>query len=670
MVALGAMVGPAMSDDASSLAAGGPRIRVKVLGGLVALAVAFLLAALLTLIQQSNAERDAALARKQHSYNIVVLTGQIEGAFGQAEAALGRYVINGDRDTGSLYYDEWRSVGYLLDDLADQVRDDPRQSARLHHLRDLYIKRGVELGPPAQLASIKKGWTAVSLFAIAGKSQTLKDIHTTLQAMEDAENALLGKRSTFAANQTDRANDLAHLLSVVGVLLALSVVALAWLVMMAMTDRRVAREFAEIETDRALALERAVAERTAELRDANLRLIAEGQNRQEAEAKLRQLQKMEAVGQLTGGIAHDFNNMLAVVLGGLEMAKRRVEEQALEASRHIDNALEGANRAAALTRRLLSFARAEPLLPGAVAPGQMLRDMSNLLDRTIGERIEVRILSDADVSPVYVDAYQLENAILNLAVNARDAMDGEGMLTMSAANVRLRDGEIGTLAAGDYVRVSVTDNGTGMGQATLERVFEPFFTTKPVGQGTGLGLSQISGFARQSGGDVGIESVLGEGTTVSIYLPRHAGELRVADSVPVPVGPAPRAVADTGTILVVEDDPRVRAATGTALAELGYDAILCGSGSEAIELLGQRDDIGLVITDVVMPGMTGPELAGTIRTHHPRIVLLFVTGYVGEAGDAESFKGFEVLRKPFTLRALSEALEAAVAGASSTDRAA
>ena len=667
------MVGSAMSDDASSPAAGGPRIRVKVLGGLVALAVAFLLAALLTLIQQSNAERDAALARKQHSYNIVVLTGQIEGAFGQAEAALGRYVINGDRDTGSLYYDEWRSVGYLLDDLADQVRDDPRQSARLHHLRDLYIKRGLELGPPAQLASIKKGWTAVSLFAIAGKSQTIKDIHSTLQAMEDAENALLGKRSTFAASQTDRANELAHLLSVVGVLLALSVVALAWLVMMAMTDRRVAREFAEIETDRALALERAVAERTAELRDANLRLIAEGRNRQEAEAKLRQLQKMEAVGQLTGGIAHDFNNMLAVVLGGLEMAKRRVEEQALEASRHIDNALEGANRAAALTRRLLSFARAEPLLPGAVAPGQMLRDMSNLLDRTIGERIEVRILSDADVWPVYVDAYQLENAILNLAVNARDAMDGEGMLTMSAANVRLRDGEVGTLVAGDYVRISVADNGSGMSQETLERVFEPFFTTKPVGQGTGLGLSQISGFARQSGGDVGIESVLGEGSTVSIYLPRHAGELRMAE--PIPVAPAPRgvadrAVADTGTILVVEDDPRVRAATGTALAELGYDAILCGSGTEAIELLGQRDDIGLVITDVVMPGMTGPELAGTIRALHPRIVLLFVTGYVGEAGDAESFKGFEVLRKPFTLRALSEALEAAVAGASSTDRAA
>jgi CheY-like chemotaxis protein len=207
-----------------------------------------------------------------------------------------------------------------------------------------------------------------------------------------------------------------------------------------------------------------------------------------------------------------------------------------------------------------------------------------------------------------------------------------------------------------------------MSPETLERVFEPFFTTKPVGQGTGLGLSQISGFARQSGGDVAIESVLGEGTTVSIYLPRHVGEAEAP--APVLKAASPKPKADTGTILVVEDDPRVRAATGTALAELGYPAILCGSGSEAITQLEERDDIGLVITDVVMPGMTGPELARTIRARHPNIGLLFVTGYVGEAGEAESFKGSEVLRKPFTLRALADALAAAAANMHSTERAA
>ena len=647
----------AMSDDASSPAGYEPQIRVKLLGGIVALVAAFLLAALLTLVQQSNHQRDAALVRKQHSYDIVVLTGQIAGAFGQAEAALGRYVINGDRDTGTVYYDQWRRVGSMLDDLGDLVHDDPLQASRLAHLRTLYQKRGEELGPPAQLASLKKGWSAISLFAVAGKSPTLKDIGVTLQAMADAENRVLGKRVDFAADQTDRANTLARLLSLVGVLLALSVIALGWLVISALAERRVARDIADIETDRAQALEQAVIERTAELREANLRLIEEGKTRVEAESKLRQLQKMEAVGQLTGGIAHDFNNMLAVVLGGLEMAKRRVEEQAQEASRHIDSALEGANRAAALTRRLLSFARAEPLLPGAIRSGQLLHDMRDLLDRTIGERIAVEIESDPDVWPVWVDAYQLENAILNLAVNARDAMDGEGKLAMRAANVTLADGEVGTLPAGDYVRISVTDTGTGMTAETLERVFEPFFTTKPVGQGTGLGLSQISGFARQSGGDVAIQSALGDGTTVSIYLPRRDGEAQAAQ--PAAVAAAPKASADVGTILVVEDDPRVRAATGTALTELGYPAILCGSGPEAIDQLQERDDIGLVITDVVMPGMTGPELAGQIRARHPEVGLLFVTGYVGEAGEAESFKGSEVLRKPFTLRALADALHAA-----------
>jgi CheY-like chemotaxis protein len=294
--------------------------------------------------------------------------------------------------------------------------------------------------------------------------------------------------------------------------------------------------------------------------------------------------------------------------------------------------------------------------------------MSDLLDRTLGERIEVHILSEADTGPVWIDAYQLENAILNLAVNARDAMNGEGMLTIRTSNAKLRDGEIGALPAGDYVRIAVTDNGCGMSRETLERVFEPFFTTKPAGQGTGLGLSQISSFARQSGGDVAIESVLGEGTTVSIYLPRHKGEAPAPTPIPKPVVAKPN--ADTGTILVVEDDPRVRAATGTALTELGYPAILCGSGAEAIAQLEERDDIGLVVTDVVMPGMTGPELARTIRARHPNIGLLFVTGYVGEAGEAESFKGSEVLRKPFTLRALADALAAAATNMRSAERAA
>ncbi len=660
---------PAMADDASSPATDAPQVRVRLLGGTIALVTAFLLTALLTLVQQSNQERDAALARKQHSYDVVLLVGQIDGAFGRSEAALGRYVINGDRETGTLYYDEWRHAGALIDDLDSLVHDDPVQSDRVERLRALYAKRGTELGPPAQLASLRKGWLAISLFAIAGKSPTLKDIQATLRATAQAESQLLGKRSSFADAQTDRANKLAHLLSLVGILLALSVIALGWLITIALAERRSARDLAEIETDRAALLEVAVTERTAELRHANLRLIAEGKTRAEAEAKLRQLQKMEAVGQLTGGIAHDFNNMLAVVVSGLEMARRRTDGQAGDAAAYIDRALEGASRAAALTRRLLSFARAEPLLPAAVDPGRMLRGISDLVDRTIGERIEVRIHSDADVWPVWVDGFQLENAILNLAVNARDAMNGEGQMTMSATNVRLQSGEVALLEGGDYVRLSVSDDGVGMDQATLERVFEPFFTTKAAGQGTGLGLSQISGFARQSGGEVAIESTPGVGTTASIYLPRRAGI--AAPTAPVDASSLPdAAAAEIGTILVVEDDPRVRAATGTALAELGYRAILCSSGPEALAEMGKRTDIGLVITDVVMPGMTGPELAGRLRADHPDICLLFVTGYVGEAGEADHFRGSEVLRKPFTLRALAEAVQTAAANMRSAERAA
>jgi CheY-like chemotaxis protein len=350
--------------------------------------------------------------------------------------------------------------------------------------------------------------------------------------------------------------------------------------------------------------------------------------------------------------------MLAVVVGGLEMARLRVEQQAVEAVRHIDSAMEGANRAAALTRRLLSFARANPLLPASADPGALLRGMSDLIDRTIGERIQVRILADTNVWPVWVDAYQLENAILNLAVNARDAMSGVGTIVMRVDNHRLADGEVGALAAGDYVCLSVTDNGSGMSAATLERVFEPFFTTKPVGQGTGLGLSQILGFARQSGGDAAISSTLGEGTTVSLYLPRHAGQAEQPAAAPAP-DLAPARIE--GTIMVVEDDARVRAATGAALAELGYQTILCASGAEAMERMGD-EPIGMLMTDVVMPGMTGPELVERARVRYPDLRVLFVTGYVGEAGEAEMFRDAAILHKPFTLRALTGAL-AKVAGA-------
>ena len=316
---------------------------------------------------------------------------------------------------------------------------------------------------------------------------------------------------------------------------------------------------------------------------------------------------MEAVGQLTGGIAHDFNNMLAVVVGGIDLALRRLNGPRREVMMHLNNAMEGATRAAALTRRLLSFARSEPLLPERVDSNELIGGMSDLLDRTLGERIRIEVDLARDTWPIYVDPHQLENAIVNLAVNARDAMDGAGLMRIATENVTLAANEVGDIRPGEYVKISVTDTGCGMPPDVLERAFEPFFTTKPVGKGTGLGLSQIFGFAHQSGGEVGIESQVGAGTTVSIYLPRtEAAATGAAPS----GGPAHRD-ADVhvagARILLVEDDPRVRTATVGALEDLDYDPVACGSGAEAIELFNAQE-FDLVITDVIMPEMTGPEL--------------------------------------------------------------
>ncbi|MGH6782900.1 MAG: ATP-binding protein, partial [Sphingomonadaceae bacterium] len=367
------------------------------------------------------------------------------------------------------------------------------------------------------------------------------------------------------------------------------------------------------------------------------------------------------VGQLTGGIAHDFNNMLAVVVGGLELAKRKLHKHAADAERHLDNAMEGANRAAALTRRLLAFARAEPLLPQAANPDTLVRGMNDLMDRTLGERIRLEVDSVANPWLIWVDRHQLENAILNLAVNARDAMENGGKLTIRTSNVKLDADEVGESLPGEYVRVDVTDTGCGMSKDVLDRVFEPFFTTKPVGKGTGLGLSQIFGFVRQSGGEISIASAEGLGTTVSLYLPRHNAAPTV-DSTERPVAAraaAPQAAPGSRTALVVEDDPRVLAATSGALEELGIRTVCAASAETAMAILEKNSTIDIIVTDVIMPGMTGPEFVAKVGPLYPDVAILFVTGYA-DVDDADAFCGHAVLRKPFTISTLENAVESAL----------
>jgi CheY-like chemotaxis protein len=351
-----------------------------------------------------------------------------------------------------------------------------------------------------------------------------------------------------------------------------------------------------------------------------------------------------------------------VIVGGLDLAKRKLRGSKREVEFHLDNAMEGATRAAALTRRLLAFARAEPLLPVSIAVDSLIEGMLDLLDRSLGERITVATRFPPDAWHVRVDTNQLENAILNMAVNARDAMDGQGRLEIAVDNVAVPPGAGGELAPGDYIRISLSDTGAGMPPEVMERVFEPFFTTKPVGKGTGLGLSQIFGFARQSGGDVRLESAVGKGTTVSLYLPRaaegvQAGEAGAIDPrLDVGVETAPKGTS----ILVVEDDPRVSRATVGALEELGYRPIACASGAEALAVLERGEPIELIITDVMMPEMTGPELVREAARRWPWIAVLFVTGYVGEAGEAEDLSGYDILRKPFTVSGLSDAVATAL----------
>ena len=641
------------------------RSLVAVAAAIAAIALVILIA----MVSLSNQQRDKALSAQSHSFEVMIMARTLESTITRSEAALGRYVISGDNDVGRYYYEQWRRAGALIDHLAKLTRDNPQHVALIKSLRELYRQRGLELSATALRTNYGQGWNALSKYYQAGQAKSLVEIAATLDRIINTERHILNERTGQAAITVERSNRLASILSIFGVVIVLFAAGLGWTTLHAIAQRRLARRDADEETQRADELEQAVTERTLELREANQRLKEEAIERAHAEAQLRQIQKMEAVGQLTGGIAHDFNNMLAVVIGGLELARRRFMDGAADGVRHLDNAMEGANRAAALTRRLLAFARAEPLLPQAMTPDALIQGMSVLLDRTLGERIVVKTECAPDAWKIWVDRHQLENAILNLAVNARDAMDGEGTLTIATGNRTIAEGELSDVAAGDYVVISVIDDGCGMAPDVLDRVFEPFFTTKPIGKGTGLGLSQIFGFVRQSQGEIQISSTAGEGTTVSILLPRHVAP---ADDTAAPTAPAEGALVEASgahEILVVEDDPRVLVATVDALEELGYRPIPCAAPDDAAALMAQHPGIKLILSDVVMPGTTGPELVTALRPDYPHVAVLFVTGFAGDVvEEAAAFGGHAVLRKPFTIISLAGAVESALAKSSESSR--
>ena len=394
------------------------------------------------------------------------------------------------------------------------------------------------------------------------------------------------------------------------------------------------------------------------LRDMNETLerrVIEGvAERVRIEDALRQAQKMEAVGQLTGGIAHDFNNMLAVVNSALELLGRRFASGDDKAMHYIGMAKGGVRRAAQLTQGLLAFSRQQALKPGALQVNRLVGSMTDLLTHAIGGNIRLEARLDRALWLTWADANQLENAILNLAVNARDAMPNGGQLAIETANVDvdagLAAGQPG-LAPGDYVMVAVRDTGAGMPPEVAAKAFEPFFTTKEVGRGTGLGLSQVYGFARQSGGFVRIDTAPGEGATVRIYLPRHAADAEQAPP-PAPAA-APGRVAGE-TVLVVEDEDAVRTLSVDMLSELGYRVRAAGSAHAALRELDAHPDIALLFTDVIMPGTNGRELADEASKRRPGLKILFATGYSRNAlvrGEVLE-PGVELIGKPFTLAEL------------------
>jgi PAS domain S-box-containing protein len=403
-------------------------------------------------------------------------------------------------------------------------------------------------------------------------------------------------------------------------------------------------------------LEQRVRVRTAELEAANARLKREAEERERAEEALRQAQKIEAVGQLTGGIAHDFNNLLTIIIGSLESIRRRLgQEGDPKILRSVENGLEGGRRAAGLTQRLLAFARRQPLDPKPNDPNKLLQSMSELLHRTLGEGIEIETVLGAGVWQVEVDAPQLESALLNLALNARDAMEGAGKLTIESANAHVDDAYARThgVEPGQYVVICVSDTGAGMSAETLERAFEPFFTTKALGHGTGLGLSQVYGFMRQSGGNVRIYSEVGQGTTVKLYLRRFLGEAeREAETQTRTI-----AGADGGElVLVVEDDPGVRRMSVSLFEELGYRVLEAGDGQAGLEVLERNSDVKLLFTDVGLPKMNGRQLADAARRLYPELKVLFTTGYAKNAivHHGRLDPGVALLVKPYSFADLAE----------------
>ena len=569
----------------------------------------------------------------EHSLRVQILLTELTDHIRAIESDHRGYVLTRDRE---MKVELDRLAGDLepaLQRLDGEIRDNPTQVANAARLR---------MALAAKVAFAREGVAAVD----AGAAQSeIARIDSGEGARRMRASLVIIKRMMAEEERllTERRRHTDLLVLGLGFLLVATV--LLVLVVAAVVISDAARREADITSarDNAIAAEGALRE--------------EMTAREGVEAQLRQMQKIESIGQLTGGIAHDFNNMLAIVIGSLDLARRRLEGDPERLKRNIDNAYEGAERAASLTSRLLAFSRQQPLAPLTLDVNKLVAGMSELLQRTMGEQYMLETVLAGGLWRAFADPNQLENAILNLAVNARDAMGDGGHVTIETANAYLDDEYARTRAdvsPGQYVMLSVTDTGTGMSPEVIARAFDPFFTTKPVGKGTGLGLSQLFGFVKQTGGHVAIYSEPDQGTTVKLYIPRHHGEAvdprnrQAMDEITVPRG------RPGETILVVEDEQRVRHFSVDALRELGYVVISAPNGAEALKALAEQPTITMLFTDIVMPEMNGRKLADAALAMRPDLRVLFTTGYTRNAVVHNGMldAGVAFLPKPFSVTQL------------------
>lgn len=596
--------------------------------------------------QVAENSRTVADGRELLTTEILYQTSEILSATQDIETGQRGYLLTLDNMFLEPYLAGKKRLPGHIAQLRILAADSPEQQARLGVLEALVADR-IRLSE-RELSMARDGTSAGDIqlqFMRDGKVK-LDAIRRQISQIVRHEQELLAINRSQAKYAADNVDKLRSLFSIVGLVLVALIGGAFWILVRQRSDvldQRVEMAAAKrvetlLQADNA-ELERQVAKRTASLTDAVSNLEREMAEREAAEGRLRQMEKMESIGQLTGGIAHDFNNMLAIVMGSLDMARRRLPIGSEELAKALDNAQEGVERAASLTARLLAYARQQPLAPQTVDVNDIVVSVNDVLSRTLGDNIEIRLKLSPDACHIHIDRSQLENGLINLAVNARDAMPGGGLIT------------IATTRELDEIKVIVSDTGTGMTPDTVDKVFDPFFTTKAVGKGTGLGLSQVHGFVVQSGGDISISSEPGRGTTIELSFKATAAPTA---AIAAPDNSTTHRDAVKTCILVVEDEALVRHLAVETLLEFGHEVHVADNGETALEILDGHPEIALLLTDVAMPKMDGHELAEKACELRPGLKILFATGYDGSGGTGNA----TVLHKPYLATDLAKAIQA------------